>query len=135
MNAPVYLHAYNFTKIYWLPFLPKRKLANINKLSHSNFTAHIVLCFYSILWFLSVDVFEISLLTIYFRSHSDNASLVGLFGLHLLPSTRSRIVITNCEFDAMIIHQATSKFAVTLLDSACHIPQHVSIRSVVPFQW
>ncbi|KAA0173954.1 hypothetical protein FNF27_04515 [Cafeteria roenbergensis] len=46
----------------------------------------------------------------------------GLFGAHTVPQDASAVVVTEGEFDAMAVHQATGAFAVSLPNGARSLP-------------
>lgn len=46
----------------------------------------------------------------------------GLFGMHLVPADADCLVLTEGEFDAMAVHQATGLYAVSLPNGARSLP-------------
>ncbi|KAK4529294.1 hypothetical protein CCYA_CCYA01G0151 [Cyanidiococcus yangmingshanensis] len=46
----------------------------------------------------------------------------GLFGMHLVPADAECLVLTEGEFDAMAVHQATGLYAVSLPNGARSLP-------------
>ena len=49
----------------------------------------------------------------------------GLFGLHAVPDDASELVITEGEYDAMAVYQATGRAAVSLPNGAASLPPAV----------
>eukprot|EP00752_Nemacystus_decipiens_P012825 g11358.t1 len=49
----------------------------------------------------------------------------GLFGLHTVPGNAKEVVLTEGEFDAMAVYQATNKPAVSLPNGASSLPLEV----------
>ena len=49
----------------------------------------------------------------------------GLFGLHAVPADASELVITEGEYDAMAVYQATGRAAVSLPNGAASLPPAV----------
>jgi len=45
-----------------------------------------------------------------------------MFGLNTVPENAKEVVITEGEFDAMIVHQSTGKPAISLPIGAYHLP-------------
>ena len=46
----------------------------------------------------------------------------GLFGLHAVPADATELVITEGEYDAMAVYQATGRAAVSLPNGAASLP-------------
>ena len=49
----------------------------------------------------------------------------GLFGLHAVPADAAELVITEGEYDAMAVYQATGRAAVSLPNGAASLPPAV----------
>ena len=49
----------------------------------------------------------------------------GLFGMNTIPINAEEIVITEGEFDAMAVHQATGIPAISLPNGASNLPNQV----------
>jgi hypothetical protein len=57
----------------------------------------------------------------YMKMHPTGGGF-GFFGLNIVPSGIKTIVITEGEYDAMAVHQATGLYAVSLPNGASHLP-------------
>ena len=52
-------------------------------------------------------------------------SIWGLFGLNTVGASDKEVVITEGEYDAMAVHQATGLPAISLPNGATHLPSSV----------
>lgn len=57
----------------------------------------------------------------YMKMHPSGGGF-GFFGLNIVPSGIKTIVITEGEYDALAVHQATGLYAVSLPNGASHLP-------------
>ena len=56
---------------------------------------------------------------------SSRVDYFGLFGIHLIKPSDKTVILTSCEFDAMIIHQETEHVVLALPKYISTLPQQV----------
>jgi twinkle protein len=81
------------------------------------------------------ELFRIKYRPITFKTFrlDPNGGSWGLFGWHLIPDNAKEIIITEGEFDAMAVYQATGRPAVSLPNGASSLPIEI-VEMLEPFR-